>query len=105
MGVYIVGCVAGGYVRSRCVPGDCGHLDSLNYRSVYCHDPAMPKKMAKAKIACLDFSLQKAKMKMGVQVLVTDPEKLEDIRRRWVRPRLTAKPCTPNSHTLPLQGI
>ena len=35
-----------------------------------------------AKIACLDFSLQKAKMKMGVQVLVTDPEELEKIRDR-----------------------
>jgi len=42
----------------------------------------MPKKIEKAKIACLDFSLQKAKMKMGVQVLVTDPEKLEAIRQR-----------------------
>jgi len=29
---------------------------------------AMPKKIVGAKIACLDFSLQKAKMKMGVQV-------------------------------------
>lgn len=29
---------------------------------------AMPKKILNAKIACLDFSLQKAKMKMGVQV-------------------------------------
>ncbi|XP_063227495.1 T-complex protein 1 subunit alpha [Bacillus rossius redtenbacheri] len=43
---------------------------------------AMPKKIANAKIACLDFSLQKAKMKMGIQVLVTDPEKLEGIRQR-----------------------
>lgn len=31
---------------------------------------AMPKKIVNAKIACLDFSLQKAKMKMGVQVIV-----------------------------------
>lgn len=29
---------------------------------------AMPKRIANAKIACLDFSLQKAKMKMGIQV-------------------------------------
>lgn len=29
---------------------------------------AMPKKITNAKIACLDFSLQKAKMKLGVQV-------------------------------------
>lgn len=43
---------------------------------------AMHKKVTNAKIACLDFSLQKAKMKLGVQVLVTDPEKLEAIRQR-----------------------
>lgn len=43
---------------------------------------AMPKKVTNAKVACLDFSLQKAKMHMGVQVLVTDPEKLEAIRQR-----------------------
>lgn len=29
---------------------------------------AMTKKITNAKIACLDFSLQKVKMKMGVQV-------------------------------------
>jgi len=43
---------------------------------------AMPKKIVNAKIACLDFSLQKAKMKMGVQVLINDPDKLEGIRSR-----------------------
>merc|ERR1712012_1167476 len=42
----------------------------------------MPRTVKNAKIACLDFSLQKAKMKMGVQVLVSDPEKLEKIRDR-----------------------
>ncbi|KAG8228921.1 hypothetical protein J437_LFUL009144 [Ladona fulva] len=43
---------------------------------------AMPKKVVNAKIACLDFSLQKVKMKLGVQVLVSEPEKLEAIRQR-----------------------
>nr|AHB33468.1 T-complex protein subunit alpha [Locusta migratoria] len=43
---------------------------------------AMPKRIANAKIVCLDFSLQKAKMKLGIQVLITDPEKLEGIRQR-----------------------
>lgn len=42
----------------------------------------MPRKITGAKIACLDFSLQKQKMKMGVQVLVNDPDKLEGIRAR-----------------------
>lgn len=43
----------------------------------------MPKVIKNAKIALLDFSLQKAKMKMGVQILVDDPEKLEAIRQRY----------------------
>lgn len=42
----------------------------------------MPKKVLNAKIACLDFNLQKTKMKLGVQVLINDPEKLEGIRAR-----------------------
>uniref|UniRef100_A0A1L8DUD6 T-complex protein 1 subunit alpha n=1 Tax=Nyssomyia neivai TaxID=330878 RepID=A0A1L8DUD6_9DIPT len=42
----------------------------------------MPKKIVNAKIACLDFSLQKTKMKLGVQVLVNDPANLEKIRAR-----------------------
>ncbi|UYV60144.1 cct-1 [Cordylochernes scorpioides] len=43
---------------------------------------AMPRRVTNAKIACLDFSLQKAKMQFGIQVLVTDPDKLEAIRQR-----------------------
>jgi len=43
---------------------------------------AMLKKIPNAKIACLDFSLQKAKMKLGVQIVVEDPTKLDAIRER-----------------------
>lgn len=43
----------------------------------------MPKYIKNAKIAMLDFSLQKAKMKMGVQLCITDPDKLEDMRKRF----------------------
>eukprot|EP01138_Halocafeteria_seosinensis_P007709 gb/GECG01007877.1/.p1 GENE.gb/GECG01007877.1/~~gb/GECG01007877.1/.p1 ORF type:complete len:523 (+),score=90.86 gb/GECG01007877.1/:1-1569(+) len=42
----------------------------------------MPKHVNNAKIALLDFNLQKHRMQMGIQVLVNDPEKLEDIRNR-----------------------
>ncbi|GAA6096906.1 T-complex protein 1 subunit alpha [Tachysurus ichikawai] len=42
----------------------------------------MVKRVQNAKIACLDFSLQKAKMKLGVQVIINDPEKLNQIRQR-----------------------
>lgn len=44
----------------------------------------MPKRIVNAKIACLDFGLQKTKMKLGVQVVITDPEKLDQIRQRYV---------------------
>ncbi|KAJ0444954.1 putative chaperonin TCP-1, chaperonin Cpn60/TCP-1 family, groEL-like apical domain superfamily [Helianthus annuus] len=42
----------------------------------------MPMKVSPARIACLDFNLQKTKMQLGVQVLVTDPRELEKIRQR-----------------------
>ncbi|XP_009757048.1 T-complex protein 1 subunit alpha [Nicotiana tabacum] len=42
----------------------------------------MPLRVSPARIACLDFNLQKTKMQMGVQVLVTDPRELERIRQR-----------------------
>ncbi|XP_069788265.1 T-complex protein 1 subunit alpha [Narcine bancroftii] len=42
----------------------------------------MTKRIVNAKIACLDFSLQKTKMKLGVQVVISDPEKLDQIRQR-----------------------
>ena len=40
----------------------------------------MPRRVANAKIACLDMNLQKARMMMGVQVLVSDPKELEKVR-------------------------
>jgi len=42
----------------------------------------MPRSITNAKIACLDFSLQKVKMKLGVQLLVSDPDELEKMRDR-----------------------
>merc|ERR1712223_10348 len=42
----------------------------------------MPRTVTNAKIACLDFSLQKVKMKLGVQLLVSDPDELEKMRDR-----------------------
>jgi len=43
---------------------------------------AMPKKITNAKIALIDFNLNKQKMALGVQVVVTDPSKVEDIKKR-----------------------
>ena len=40
----------------------------------------MTMRIPKAKIACLDFSFQKAKMHLGVQVMIKDPAKLDPIR-------------------------
>jgi len=42
----------------------------------------MVKRIEGVKIACLDFNLMKTKMKLGVQILVSDPEKLEAMRKR-----------------------
>merc|ERR1712100_286578 len=42
----------------------------------------MPRTVKNAKIALLDIDLRKTKMQMGVQVVVTDPKKLEEIRQR-----------------------
>merc|ERR1719161_50630 len=42
----------------------------------------MPRTVKNAKIALLDIDLRKSKMAMGVQVVVTDVSKLEDIRQR-----------------------
>jgi len=42
----------------------------------------MPRTIKNAKIALLDIDLRKSKMAMGVQVVVTDPKKLEDIRQK-----------------------
>ncbi|CAI8007349.1 T-complex protein 1 subunit alpha [Geodia barretti] len=43
---------------------------------------AMPKAVSKAKIACLNFSLQKMKLPLGISVVVHDPDKLQAIRDR-----------------------
>lgn len=43
---------------------------------------AMTKSVKNAKIACLDINLQKAKMAMGVQINIDDPDQLEEIRKR-----------------------
>jgi T-complex protein 1 subunit alpha len=42
----------------------------------------MPKSVKNAKIAILDFNLQKHRMAMGVSVLLTDPEQVEKVRLR-----------------------
>lgn len=54
------------------------------------YDLAMKKVINKAKIACLDFSLQKAKLQLGVSVVIKDPVELAAIRDRWA---LNRKSC------------
>ena len=44
----------------------------------------MKTRITNAKIACLDINLQKARMQLGVQIIVDNPEELEAIRRRFV---------------------
>jgi len=54
----------------------------------------MKKRITNAKIACLDINLQKARMQLGVQILVDDPNQIEEIRKRWVLELLVSfGPC------------
>jgi T-complex protein 1 subunit alpha len=43
---------------------------------------AMKTRITNAKIACLDIDLRKTRMQLGIQILVDDPEQLEEIRKR-----------------------
>lgn len=45
---------------------------------------AMVKSVKNAKIACLDINLQKARMAMGVQINIDDPDQLEEIRKKRI---------------------
>ena len=44
----------------------------------------MPTSVQNAKIALLDFDLRVTKLKLGIQIIVSDPKELEAIRRREV---------------------
>ena len=55
----------------------CAHTNNLLLT-------AMKKRITGAKIACLDMDFQKARMQLGVQILIDDPEQLEAIRKRYV---------------------
>ena len=44
----------------------------------------MKTRISNAKIACLDINLQKTRMHLGVQILIDDPNQLEEIRKRYV---------------------
>eukprot|EP00210_Caulerpa_lentillifera_P002317 g2223.t1 len=40
----------------------------------------MPNKVTQAKIACLDMNLQRARLQLGISIVVTDPKELEKLR-------------------------
>ena len=42
----------------------------------------MPIEIKKARVACLDMSLNKFRLQMGVQVLLNDPKQIEEIRKK-----------------------
>lgn len=44
--------------------------------------PAIKTRITNAKIACLDINLQRARMHLGVNIVIDDPNKLEDVRKR-----------------------
>lgn len=42
----------------------------------------MPNRVTPAKIACLDFNLQKTRLQLGVSIVVSDPKELEQLREQ-----------------------
>jgi len=42
----------------------------------------MKKSIKNAKIAVLDINLQKAKMGLGVNIIIDDPDKVDDVKKR-----------------------
>jgi len=53
--------------------------------------PLMPRRLERPPVACLDLSLMREKLPMTVSIVVTDPERLEQIREEEVR--LTRRKC------------
>jgi T-complex protein 1 subunit alpha len=45
---------------------------------------AIKTRITNAKIACLDINLQRARMHLGVNIVIDDPNKLEDVRKREI---------------------
>ncbi|KAI9006929.1 chaperonin Cpn60/TCP-1 family [Hyaloraphidium curvatum] len=45
---------------------------------------AIKTRVTGAKIACLDINLQRARMHLGVNIVIDDPNKLEDVRKREI---------------------
>jgi T-complex protein 1 subunit alpha len=68
----------------NCTVASQGVSDLLRSESteMYNISPAMKTRITNAKIACLDIDLRKARMQLGIQILVDDPEQLEEIRKR-----------------------
>jgi T-complex protein 1 subunit alpha len=72
-----------GYALNCTVASQGMYYDLLNvHRSMISIFLAMKKRITNAKIACLDINLTKARMQLGVQILVDDPNQLEEIRKR-----------------------
>ncbi|KAI0559608.1 TCP-1/cpn60 chaperonin [Gracilaria domingensis] len=68
----------------------------------------MPRRVAPAKIACLDVDLRRAKMKMGVSVLIENPEELNKAQEKELditRDRITSVLRTGANVVLTTKGI
>lgn len=58
-------------------------MNSAHKTFTYCFPfLAMKTRIPNAKIACLDINLHKTRMHLGVQILIDDPDQLEEIRKR-----------------------
>ncbi|KAG4302183.1 hypothetical protein PCK1_001455 [Pneumocystis canis] len=65
----------------NCTVASQGYFFFLKNRKLSIH-LAMKTRVLNAKIACLDMNLQKTRMALGVNIVVDDPNQLEQIRKR-----------------------
>lgn len=80
-------CIEGKYDLSRIIVlksiggsmKDSEYFDGCVLNCTVCSQ-LMPKELENPKIACLDFSLLKEKLPLSVNILATDPNKIEEIR-------------------------
>ncbi|KAK9188116.1 hypothetical protein WN944_019515 [Citrus x changshan-huyou] len=65
----------------------------------------MPLRVGLAKIACLDFNLQKTKTQLGIQLSVTNPRELEKFVRAEASDAETASEMATVGSPRPMRGL
>ena len=77
-----VPCERGEYPQGTWEIGTGEYIGSWVCVELHVASSGIKRYISGAKTACLDMNLMKAKMAFGVSVVIDDPNKLEDIRKR-----------------------